>query len=374
MVTLGQIDGSSHSSFFKFSERPRVGSLKPLFSSSYYSRLGVDSKASTQDITKAYRRKAQILHPDKGGNENDFKELVEAYETLSDPKKRSLYDRLGTTKGAPDSTFGSNFFREFRQFSAPLIIEVEVTLENLYNGKDFPLFIPNFPPLSVKITKGMRNGEEIVFKGLTAINKAEIKDIIVRLIEKSHPNFRRANADLFTTLSITPQESLFGFNRSIRCLTGQTIIIKSPLGEVVKDNDVFIVSGQGMPIYPLNSPPGQNKNGNLFVQVICKWPNKMWLTGSDAEILYDLLNTSRKSPISLSPSVIQKKVGGFWKGLTWGGGSPSSQSTETATSPTNGAIFLKRSTLDLYGKTGKPLPDPTSDDFTSFFFQQFFGR
>ncbi len=65
----------------------------------YYQILGVSRDASQEEIRKAYRQLAHKHHPDKGGDEETFKEVNEAYQVLSDSEKRRQYDNFGTTSG-----------------------------------------------------------------------------------------------------------------------------------------------------------------------------------------------------------------------------------------------------------------------------------
>lgn len=70
----------------------------------YYKTLGVDKNASQDEIKKAFRVLAHKHHPDKGGDEKKFKEASEAYQVLSDEKKRQQYDTYGSA--GPNQGFG----------------------------------------------------------------------------------------------------------------------------------------------------------------------------------------------------------------------------------------------------------------------------
>ncbi|PIU98223.1 molecular chaperone DnaJ [Candidatus Wolfebacteria bacterium CG03_land_8_20_14_0_80_40_12] len=74
----------------------------------YYQILGVSRNASLDEIRKAYHKLAHQHHPDKGGDEKKFKEINEAYQTLSDKEKRSQYDGFGQAfeGGQPGFDFG----------------------------------------------------------------------------------------------------------------------------------------------------------------------------------------------------------------------------------------------------------------------------
>ncbi len=76
----------------------------------YYNVLGIDKGASKDDIKKAFYKLAAKYHPDKkGGDEAKFKEINEAYQVLSDEKKRKEYDTYGQTFNGAGPTGGSGF-------------------------------------------------------------------------------------------------------------------------------------------------------------------------------------------------------------------------------------------------------------------------
>ncbi|NDK09885.1 J domain-containing protein [Candidatus Gracilibacteria bacterium] len=80
----------------------------------YYDILGVSKTASADEIKKAYRKQAMKYHPDKNkddtGAEKKFKDVNEAYQTLSDSSKRKQYDTFGSSKGNPFGGASGNPF------------------------------------------------------------------------------------------------------------------------------------------------------------------------------------------------------------------------------------------------------------------------
>jgi len=114
-----------------------------------YEILEVPQNASTDEIKKAYRKKAVKLHPDKGGDPEKFKELTAANEILSNPEKRELYDKYGID-GVKDGGGGMDPFADILggliggrrgggkqgpKKAKPVLKELKITLEDAYIGK-----------------------------------------------------------------------------------------------------------------------------------------------------------------------------------------------------------------------------------------------
>jgi molecular chaperone DnaJ len=115
----------------------------------YYKILGVSREATSEDISKAYRNKARMYHPDaSGGDTTDkFKEAVEAYEILGDASKRSQYDRQALRvfqfrqrSGSVDNIF-SQFFGEQTAIHGTRV-RMDVTLEEIFSGVTKSIDVP----------------------------------------------------------------------------------------------------------------------------------------------------------------------------------------------------------------------------------------
>lgn len=134
-----------------------------------YEQLGLQQGADPQDIRKAYLRLSKTEHPDKGGSEERFKKIQEAYEVLSDDQKRAFYDQTGQLPGEAQqegghgmpfdigSMFGGMFgggmpfgmhgmpgmpgmhfagsHQQKRQKGPPKVLEVGLTLHDFFYGK-----------------------------------------------------------------------------------------------------------------------------------------------------------------------------------------------------------------------------------------------
>lgn len=111
-----------------------------------YQILEVDRNASQEEIKKSYRKLAIKYHPDKGGDGEKFKEINAAYEVLSNPEKKELYDKFGMDglKNDGNQDTFENLFGFGKMFGnsagkqvfkrKPTIVSVNVTLEELYTG------------------------------------------------------------------------------------------------------------------------------------------------------------------------------------------------------------------------------------------------
>ena len=106
-------------------------------SKDYYQILGVEKKASKEDIKKAFRTLAHKYHPDKkGGDEAKFKEVSEAYTVLSDDKKRAEYDAYGRVFSGGGGGGGPSGFDgfDFSGFQGANGAEFDIDLNDIFGG------------------------------------------------------------------------------------------------------------------------------------------------------------------------------------------------------------------------------------------------
>jgi DnaJ family protein B protein 4 len=340
-----------------------------------------------KDIKTAYRKKAIQLHPDKGGKEEDFKKLVEAYEILSDEKKRKLYDNYGkagvNAQGSgptandfasafQNSPFGSSFqfggnpstnFQNFFQsaFTLPTIYQLELSLEDYYHGKNISILLSNQEKFVLEIIPGMFEGLEIhhtYYTGDSSNNNNNKRDIIFILQELPHRIFQRKNADLFMECKISFYEMFLGFEKNFKHLDGTSFILKSKEGEMILPNEIMMIEGLGMPIYSPNQKKSKlpAKRGRLFVKI------KIDSSSSTA--------SSSSSSSSVSPSRItftaeerEKLLKIFQaKGYQPPPVSPNKKSTTTA------SYTPVRSDLRRFGQVGGSGSSSSSSPFSAFSF------
>ncbi len=104
----------------------------------YYSILGIDKGASADEIKRAFRKLAHKYHPDKdGGDESRFKEVNEAYQVLSDEKKRQQYDRFGQTFEGAGQQYANMNWEDFMGQFGDIFSGFGGTVHGQSGGFDF---------------------------------------------------------------------------------------------------------------------------------------------------------------------------------------------------------------------------------------------
>ncbi|VFQ62871.1 unnamed protein product [Cuscuta campestris] len=155
----------------------------------YYEVLGVPQSASQDDLKKAYRKAAIKNHPDKGGDPEKFKEISQAYEVLSDPEKREIYDQYGEEalkEGMGGGGGGHDPFDIFQSFfgggggpfgggsssrarrqrrGEDVVHSLKVSLEDLYNGTSKKLSLSRNVLCTKCKGKGSKSGASLKCSG-----------------------------------------------------------------------------------------------------------------------------------------------------------------------------------------------------------------
>jgi len=263
----------------------------------YYAVLGVDRKATQDEIKRAYRKLARKYHPDvskEADAEQKFKDLGEANEVLKDPEKRAAYDQLGSNwnaqqgfqpppdwgtgfefHGAPpgggDQHDFSDFFESlFGQARAPGTkrgfhmqgedhhAKILIDLEDSFNGasRSITLQMPEVNPdghvvtrnrtLKVRIPKGIRQGQQIRLagQGATGMGGGKAGDLFLEIEFRPHRFYRVEGADVYLELPLAPWEAALGASVKVPTPSGAIDLKIPPNSQAGKK---LRLKGRGIP-------------------------------------------------------------------------------------------------------------------------------
>lgn len=302
----------------------------------YYKILGVDKKATTDEIKKAYRKLAIKYHPDKNPNnksaEEKFKEINEANEVLSDPEKRKKYDALGENwnqyrqqedtgdnfdwsrwtsghqRGAGPFSGGETFGNggEFSSFFESIFggsggferrgnakmkgqdyrAEIELSLEDAYHGRESRIEV-NGKTLQMKLKPGIKNGQvlRIKEKGGPGRNGGPRGDIYLTLIIPPHPHFERREDDLYCDAPVDLYTAVLGGKQLVITLKGN---IRIDISAGTDNGKTLRLKGLGMPRF--GKP---NEFGDLYAKVQITIPKK--LTFEEIKLFRELSGIRNKN-------------------------------------------------------------------------------
>lgn len=278
----------------------------------YYGTLGLQRGASDEDIKKAYRKMAMKHHPDRGGDQNKFKEISTAYEALSDPDKKRIIDMGGDPNAQPgmggynqgpfefhfgtenlNDLFGNfgfgGFGRQPLRRNKSLNINVEITLEDVLKGKDFTAEV-NIPGgkskvINIQIPPGIEHGQQIRYEGMGdhSISNLRPGDLLVNVLIKHHHLFHREGTNLVVEKQVTAWEAILGSSMTIETLDKKTLTITIPPG--TQPETVLSCRGEGLPHMRTR------QRGNLLIKIKVTIPKN--LNQKEIEIVKSLKEGNR---------------------------------------------------------------------------------
>merc|ERR1712013_693516 len=288
--------------------------INPTMGKDYYRVLGIAKGASDEEIKKSYRKLAMKYHPDKNnapGAEEKFKEIGEAYDVLSDPKKKQIYDQYGedglkgssggggvpnfgegpgytySYHGDPRATFtqffgSSNPFESFfsggpggmgGNMGGPQ--EMDIDIEQMFGGFGGHMG-------GHKQKKNTKVQDPTVEKEVF-VNIEEIAaDIAFIIKDKPHPIFTREGSDIKYIYKIPLREALCGTIVQVPTLEGKKVGINCT-GEVIKPTTTKRLQGYGLPY-----PKEPSKKGDIIVGFDVLFPDA--ISQSSKDVLYDVLS------------------------------------------------------------------------------------
>ncbi len=243
----------------------------------FYDVLGVKKDASADEIKKAFRKLAVKYHPDAGGDEQKFKEISEAYETLSDETKRKQYDQMLMFGGMPGSGYGSggysyttnvggnwaDMFNNMRNgdgafggfdFSTifggaagaqarrpmrggDLTLAISLTAEEALKGvsREVSYMVPSSgerAKLTVSVPAGAYDGMKLRYhdRGEYGNNGGARGDLVITTNVAEHPLFKRDGADVKMELPMSMWELALGATVDVPTPGGATVRLRVPAG------------------------------------------------------------------------------------------------------------------------------------------------
>lgn len=261
----------------------------------YYSTLGVSRNATLEEIKKAYRKQAMRHHPDRNnGDDSKFKQIQSAYDVLSDPQKKQMYDmgadpnnsqNHGFRRGPFEFQFEDEMSDVFRNFgfgagfqqrsqrNKHVHVAVEITLEDVLNGKQINAEIKTAASskkiVTIDIPPGIENGQHIRYQGMgeNTIQGVPAGDLIVDIFVKDHKIFRRDKDTLHCIARIDVWTALLGGSVDIKTLDGRNLNITVPAG--VQPDTVLSCKNEGLPNIR------SRQRGNLHVKIKVEMPKNL---------------------------------------------------------------------------------------------------
>jgi len=254
----------------------------------YYQILGVSRDSSQADIKRAFKKLASKHHPDKGGDENEFKKVQEAYEVLGDNQKRQAYDNPEPQwqRYAPpgfDEVFG-DIFGQRQQRNPDAIVNLQIDLMKAYEGGELYMDAGHVKE-TIKLPAGVRDLTKIRLagKGHSRFRNVPPGDLIVRVHINYPPDVQRFDDDIYQQFEVSSLQALVGDEIEITHFTGRKLKIKIPKGS--QNESRLRLSGFGMP------NPRTGVRGNYFVVIKLITPN---ITDSNHIDMLNTINTEVK--------------------------------------------------------------------------------
>lgn len=240
---------------------------KDLYEKDYYAILGVEKSADSDEIKKRYRKLARELHPDKTKGdktlEERFKAVSEAYDILSDEKKRAEYDQARTLfqqGGVPNGGFQGNFsaggFGDLGDIfgnlfggqrgprrGADMQAQATISFRESINGTQLTFNSPS-GPVTTKIPAGVNDGAKIRVRGKGAPGEAGPGDLYITINVAAHSVFSRKEENLLLTLPVTFPEAALGADISVPTLSGEEVTLRLPAGTA--NGKTLRIKGRGI--------------------------------------------------------------------------------------------------------------------------------